>query len=178
MERSGIDNGTPLESPVPVALSIFRIRVNRLASILSLSNLATGTYLHRYPPHLFSCLAALAQAKDRPFQYLGTAFRVLKEIFCRIHLASLHQVTHGMFCHSAFLYHCFLVASLSTPPDFHLPFFNLHALKFLGVMCRTTLSKPRLTWPTGVNIIPRLLFGTYIHLQTTHNNAAHVDDTR
>ncbi len=100
------------------------------------------------PSHLFSCLAALAQSKDRPFQpeSLGTALRVLKEFFCRIHLAPLHQVTHGMFCYSVFLYHCFLVASLSTPPDFHLPFFNLHARKFLGVMCRTTLSKPRLTW--------------------------------
>lgn len=129
-------------------------------------------------PHLFSCLAALALAKDRPFQYLGTALRVLKEFLCCIHLASLHQFTHGMFCHSASLYHCFLVASLSTPPDFHLRFFNLHARRFSGVMCRTTLSKPRLTWLTGVNTIPRLLYGTYIHLQTPHNNPTHVDDTR
>jgi hypothetical protein len=123
-------------------------------------------------------LSGPSPVQDRPFQYLGTALRVLKEFFGRINLASLHQVTHGMFCYSAFIYHCFLVASLSTPPDFHLPFFNLHARNFLGVMCRTTLSKPRLTWLTGANTIPRLLYGTYIHFQTHNNNAAHVDDTR
>jgi hypothetical protein len=148
MERSGFDNGTLLEPPVSLSPSSASesIASPRLfpSPTLQLALIFTGI-----PSHLFSCLAALAQAKDRPFQYLGTALRVLKEIFCRTYLASLHQVTHGMFCYSAFLYHCFLVASLSTPPDFHLPFFNLHALKFLGVMCRTTLSKPRLTWPLG-----------------------------
>lgn len=106
------------------------------------------------PSHLFSCLAALAQAKDRPFQYLGTALRVLKEIFVAstwpLFTKSLMECSATRPSYN----HCSLVASLSTPPDFHLPFFNLHALKFLGVMYRTTLSKPRLTWPTGANYNP------------------------
>jgi len=173
MERIDLITGTNGLHSVAVALSIFRIRVP--PPTLQLPHIFTGI-----PSHLFSCLAALALAKDRPFQYLGTALRV--SVFLKNFLVATWPLfTKSLMECSAsrpFLYHCFLVASLSTPPDFHLRFFNLHAHRFLGVMCRTTLSKPRLTWLTGVNIIPRFLYGTYIHFQTPHNNAAHVDDTR
>jgi hypothetical protein len=84
---------------------------------------------------------------------LGTALRVLKEIF--VHPPDPSSPSHSWnVLLLVFPYHCFLVASLSTPPDFHLPFFNLHARKFSGVMCRTTLSKPPLNVADWVEFKP------------------------
>jgi hypothetical protein len=99
----------------PVALSIFRIRVYRLASIFPSFNLATGTYLHWYPLSLVLMLSGPSPGQRSAVPVLGTALRVLKEFFCRIHPTSLHQVTHGMFSYSAFLYHCSLVAFIDSP---------------------------------------------------------------
>jgi hypothetical protein len=100
------------------------------------------------PSHLFSCLAALALSKDRPFQHLGTALRVLKEFF----VASTWQLfTKSRIECSATRSSYNIVSSLRLvdSPRLHLPFFNLHAHKLSGVMYCTTLSKPPLN--VGVN---------------------------
>jgi hypothetical protein len=123
------------------------------------------------PSHLFSCLAALAQSKDRPFQYLGTAFRVLKEFFYRIHLAPLHQVTHGMFC---FLHHCSLVASVDSP-RLHLPFFNLHARGLSGVMSHTILSQAGVMLPLAFSLEHSSIYRLFIiilHTLMTRDHTA------
>jgi hypothetical protein len=151
---------------------------SRLASIPF--NLATGTYLHRYPLALVLMLSGPSPGQRSAVPVLGTAFR--DSVFSKNFLvaSTWPLFTKSLMECSATRSSYIIVPSLrlSTPPDFHLHFFNLHARKFLGVMCRTTLSKPRLTWHPGANTMPRLLFGTPIHLQSTHNNAAHVDDTR
>jgi hypothetical protein len=50
------------------------------------------------------------------------------------------------------------------PKRLHLPIFNIHARRFPGAKCRTTLSKPRIPYSNwGHSVSPRLLFGTFIY---------------